>query len=392
MNVREMMERRAALIGEARSMVDKAEREGRDLTEEENAQYTAWMGEIDKMASTIQREEKLSGLEADLARPGQRRSSGATGERREDDAQRGRDEMQATAHFVRTGDVGPLMEIHAASNNTEMNITTAADGGVTVPTGHYNQIIAKRNEGALFGPLGVLPIPGLGTTVDVPYETAGANEFVAVNDEYTTDNDRDAPALDKVSMTLVDFTKDIELTNDLLSDTDTNLMAYLGNYVGRALAKTHNSALVTEALANGTSVSLGDDTAVAAGDPETLIYALQGEYADNANFVMKRATEGKYRALTGSLFLYQPTPNGATRSLGGFPVWNSEYVAAVGSGNKSSIFGNFEYMGMREGTLTFLRNPYLLAKKRKVVLHYFTRIVYKVLNADAILYGKHLTA
>src|SRR5574341_5683 len=388
MSMREMMARRAALIGEARALVDKAEAEGRNLNDVEETQYRAWMEEIDTLAAKIERSDQLSRMEASLTQ----RMGGLRGDPSGNDseAQRKRDEIHATAQFIRTGDIGPLLDIHATSNDTDMNITTAADGGVTVPTGHYRGIIAKRNEGALFGPLGVLPIPGIGTTVNVPIETGVANEFVRT-DETTTDNDRDAPVLDKAAMTLVDFTKDIELTYDLLADEDSNLIAFLNDYVGRALAKTHNSALVTETLANGTSVTLGDDVTATAGDPETLIYTLAGEYADNAVWVLKRITEGLYRKLTGNLFLYQVTPAGAVRSLGGYPIYNSEYVPAIGAGNKSLIFGNFNYVGMREGTLTFLRNPYLLAKKRRVVLHYFTRIVYKVLNADAILYGKNPT-
>ena len=394
MNVREMMNWRAMLIGQARALVEGAEREGQEWTDVEETQYRAWMTEVDALAAKIERSDRLARVEANLNLPGARYSGGNVGDSggawRPDD-QRQRDEIRATAHFVRTGDLAPLIDLHATSNDTDMNITTAADGGVTVPTGHYRGIIAKRNEGALFGTLGVMPIPGIGTTVNVPIESGSANVFVST-DETTTDNDRDAPVLDKVQMTLVDFTKDIELTYDLLQDEDSNLIAFLDNYVGRALALTHNSALVTEALANGTSVALADDALASVGDPEMVSFTLAGEYADGAAWVMKRATEGLYRKLTGNPFLYQPTPAGVKRQLADFPVYNSEYVAAVGAGNKSSIFGNFSYMGMREGTLMFLRNPYLLAKKRRVVLHYFTRIVYKVLNADAILYGQHPTA
>jgi len=394
MNVRELMDKRATLVGQARALVNVAETEGRELSAEETTQFEAWMKEADDLDMKIERSRRLETAEAGL-QLGQRQSNGGAvgaGLRLGGDAeQRARDEMHATAAFVRSGDLGPLMDLRATSNDTDMNITTAADGGVLVPTGHYNGIIAKRNEGALYIPLGVMNVPGLGTTVNVPYESGEANVFVAT-DEATTDNDRDAPALDKIQMTLVDFTKDIELTNDLMVDEDSNLMTFLNDYVGRALARTHNSALLTAVLAGGTSVALTAAAAASAGDPEKIIYAMQGEYADGANWVMKRATEGKYRALTGNLFLYQPTPNGVTRSLGGFPVFNSEYAAAVGAGNKSVVFANFNYVGMRQGQLNFLRNPYLKAKKRTLVLHYYARIVYKVLNADAVLYGQHPTA
>ncbi len=401
MNVRELMAKRAEVLGQARSLLDKADAEQRQLTAEEETQYQAAMGTADQTEDEIKRRSKLEQAEAELAQTPEHGRVNPVVSNFNRKTRLGDNEARATAYYIRTGDRAALRglesrgdeftaDLYAASNDTDMNIGTPGDGGVAVPTGHYQGIIAKRNEGALFGPLGVLPIPGVGLTVNVPFESGVANEFVTASE--VGNFDRDAPALNAAAMTLVKKTKNVELSVELLNAEDSQLLAYLDNYVGRALAKTHNSALVTEALANGTSVALGAAAAATAGDPETVIYTLAGEYGDNANWIMKRATEGAYKKLTGSAFLYQNTPNGADRSLGGFPMWNSEYVAAIGAGNKSSIFGDFGYMGMRESGLTFLRNPYLKASTGQVILHYYVQVVYKVLNAEAILYGRHPTA
>ena len=199
---------------------------------------------------------------------------------------------------------------------------------------------------------------------------------------------------DLAALTYVNFTKSLELTNDLRDMEDSALMAFLENYVGRALAMTHNSALVTEALAGGTAVALGAAAAATAGDVETVEGALAAEYSDSAFFVMKKATLYAYRKLTGNPFLYQPTPAGAIapRQLGESQVFLSSFLAAIGAGNKSLAYGDFQYMGMREIPLTFLYDPYSKAGTSRVMLHYRTSIVYKVTNADAILYGRHPTA
>ena len=76
----------------------------------------------------------------------------------------------------------------------------------------------------------------------------------------------------------------------------------------------------------------------------------------------------------------------------GFPTNHSEYMPAVGSGNKSLAFGSFRYVGVRTTGMTFLRDPYSNADKGEVVMRYYTRIVYKVLQAEALVYGKHPTA
>src|SRR3990170_112321 len=388
MNVRELMDRRAGLIGQARALVEGADTEGRGLSAEETAQYDALMAQVNDMEADIARRQTLEQREASLLTSA-RKTGGSGGG---DADQRRRDEARAIGLYLRTADLRPLIELRAASNDTDMNITTGADGGYAVPTGHYQGIIAKRNEGALFGPLGVLPIPGKGTTVNVPIESGAANVFVSTNEVGTFD--RDAPVLGTAAMTLAKFTKDVELTDELLADEDSNLVAFLDDYVGRALALTHNSALVTEVLANGTSVTL-TATAANAADPAKMIYALAGEHSNGAKWLMRRATEGSYRALTGNPFLFAPAPGaltGLNDPLWNAPVFYSSYVPAIAGGAKSVVYGDWGAVGMRQGELTFLRDPFSLAAKGKVVLHYCARIVYKVLNAAAILYGTHPTA
>jgi HK97 family phage major capsid protein len=400
---RELKNQRATLISQARAMLEVADKEDRDLTAEEQTQYNATMGQIDTLKARIDRADQLAALEGQMEEQEPRKNSAPTGFNFNRKTGLGDTELKATAFYVKHGDRGALgrfaaeqiTDFMATSNDTDMNVATAADGGVLVPTGHFQGIVAKKNETALYGVLGVTPYNGLkGTTAYVPIETGSANVFVSTA-ESTGAVDRDAPVLDRAALTIVHMTKSIEITNDLREMEDSAMMAFLENYIGRALAMTHNSALVTEALASGTSVALGAQTAATVGDPETLDGNLAAEYSDNANFVMKKATLTSYRKLisTGP-FLYQQTPAGALspRRLGEFDVYLSSFVPAIGSGLKSSILGDFSYMGMRETPLSFLYDPYSLAGTSRVRLHYRTSMVYKVTNADAILYGKHPTA
>ena len=135
----------------------------------------------------------------------------------------------------------------------------------------------------------MLDIPGKGTTVDVPVDNGTTNEFVSTGEGVAFD--RDAPALSKKSLTLVKYTKKLQLSYELLEDEDTKVENWLAGYVGRALAKTHNSLLVAEALVTGTTFALGAAAAATATDIPGLIYALPDGYQDNAAFVTRRATE-----------------------------------------------------------------------------------------------------
>ena len=303
----------------------------------------------------------------------------------------GDDESKAYFHYIRTGDDGGIKHTKA-SNNNPMGEATPAQGGYAVPTGMYNQIVAKVREGALYSKIGVRQIPGKGLTVNVPTEAARDGAFVSTGEAQTTD--RDSPLLGQAPMTLVKYTKRVELSWELMEDEDASLMSFLSAWVGDGIAKTHNALLVTEALANGTLGAAwtggAGSAAITADDIPELVYALPTGYEDGAAWIVKKTTEGIIRGKTGANFQFVPTaPDGASRrELFGFPLWNSDAVPASAASAKVAIFGNFAYMGMRMAPdITFLRDPYSAANTGQLRLHYYFRTVYKVLQAEAILYA-----
>ncbi len=66
MGIRELLEKRANLIHEARALLDKAEEEGRDLTEDEQRQWDSLMDEANKIRARVDREEQQRAMEAEL--------------------------------------------------------------------------------------------------------------------------------------------------------------------------------------------------------------------------------------------------------------------------------------------------------------------------------------
>ena len=306
---------------------------------------------------------------------------------------RGDDETKAFAYFVRTGDKGAIK----ASNDTDMNVGTAADGGNAVPTGHFQGIIARRDESMLAQRLGVRNIPGQGTTVNVPLDNEGDGEFVSTNE--TANFDRDAPALDQAAMTLVKYTKKIELSVELLEDEDSRLLEFLNDFVGRGMAKTHNNLLITEVGSNGTSLkTFNSATAVAAGEIEDLMsFGDLPYYLDEGNsnaFIMRPSTLMDIYSIRGAERAYHAQVGDTANTLMGYPVYFSQKTGATNTASSKSVyFGNFNYVGFREAPgFTVLRDPYSKAGSGQVVLHYYFRTVYKVLQAEAVGYGVHPSA
>lgn len=283
--------------------------------------------------------------------------------------------------------------VQTFDDEVKMNIGTSSAGGAAVPVGHYQGIIAKKAELAIASKLGVTQIPGQGTTVNVPVEAGSANQLDATAEAANYGvND---PQLGLVPMTLGKFTRRLELTDELLQDEDSALMAFIENKMGRVFALTENSLLLTEVLANGSALlTTASATVATATEIKSIPYKVPDGYADVAmKWVMRRGTEGTIRGFQGTDFLFDNTPSGTSqdRILAGYPVLHSEGVAAYGAtGNKFAAFGDWSCVGQRTAPqITVIRDPYSGASAGKLYLHYVLRTVFKTLDASGVGYVKH---
>lgn len=405
-----LVQQRADLVDEAKSLLAGVGE--RALSEEEKQRDDQIAAKIQELDGEIEREERLRAQErhapAVLKRP------------------RGDNEITAMAHFVRTGDSGGVSHLlekdeqgvnrvtlrvptayewrntpQAAVVDSTMNITTAADGANLVPTGFVNRVAMRKNEQMLAEKLGCQRVPGKGTTVNHPVEAADPEEFATTAeqaDNHSVSYERDAGNTGLKAFTLVKKTRKIELTEELLEDNDVDLMGYIGDKMGRQIAGTHNTMLVTEAAANGTALkTFASATAIAAGEPEdmvynnTLAYYLEDD-AGSIAWVTRPSTFGDIASLTGNSRLYAQQVAGSwQKELLGYPVHYSNKVAASAASAKDLYFGNWYYMGYREAPeLRFIMDPYSV--DGMVILKYSFRAVYGVLQAGAVGYGQHPSA
>jgi HK97 family phage major capsid protein len=375
---------------EAINAVSVAEK--RDLSEAEQTTWDGLKAEAQFIQRQIDRADQIAGLpgvdNTGAGNADQRSLGGAAAfhQRPTPDTPEG-----IYCRYLRSGDFGAMAELRAY-NNTDMNVTTAADGEVTVPVGMVQDIMAKRDEAALYTKLGVMRVPGRGTTVNYPIDNEADVLFLTEAESATID--QDAPAVTEKAFTLAKYAKYLTLTWELLRDEDANLIAFINNWVARGWAATHNNALVTEVLANGTAgLTLDAAAAIGAAEIPELVGKVLPEYQNGAQWLMHPTTKAYIEGLSGNNFHFAPTPSGTQQSLWGYPNNPSSYMTAFGAGVKSLVFGNFQFVGMREGTgLTSLRDPYSAATSGQVRLHYWFDLVYGVLQAEAVQYATHPTA
>lgn len=387
----ELRAERAQILTQAKELAEKAEQ-----TAEDRSKIDELIAKADELAKDIERREKIAFGMAGLDKT-QGRSIGGNKSAAVLKIGLGDTEERAFAHYVRTGDGSGLAELRA-SNDTTMNITTDADGGYAVPTGHYQGIIARRDEAMLATKLGVRRIPGKGTSVNIPTDGEDDGEFVSTAESNAYD--RDAPAIGRVVSTLVKYTKKVDLTVELLEDEDSAILNFLNDFVGRGMAKTHNSLLLTEVAANGTALkTFASATVIAVDELEPITYnEALGNYLDDGGsvaWVMQRAVHGEIVLLDDtSIRRYANNQMGGDGPvLLGYPVYYSAKSGATAASAKSVYFGNWNYVGYREAPgMTVIRDPYSRAGYGEVIFHYMFRCDYNVLQAEAIGYGVHPSA
>ena len=302
---------------------------------------------------------------------------------------------KALAGWIRSGKQSSILDDVNAAKASNDNTTTVADptyAGYAVPTGHYQGIIAKARENNLRDALGLMMIPGQGTTVNVTTDAHGDAKFVTTAEQdsaHAQNFDRDAPTVARVPMTLVKKTKKIELTDELMEDEDSRLMEWIETLVGQGLARTWNEEIVTKALAGGTAaVTFASATAIAASEVPELMYSLPAGYEGGAQWVMSKNTGYAIYSMQGDVFLHRTTPAGTADrpSLWGHDVNYTLEMPDIASTATSLIHGNFNYMGYREAPgLTLLRDPY--STDGVLTLKYYVRMVAEVLQPLAIRIG-----
>ena len=153
--------------------------------------------------------------------------------------------------------------VHRAVKNEGMTEGTPADGGLIVPSDIQTMI---REQMRALNPLSELfTVETVSTnTGSRVRDTAPTNGFTKVAEMGTISKD-DKPAFTKVEFTVEDYALIVPVSNDLLNDTDQNLLAYLSHWLGKKAVITENKLLLTLLTAlDGAAASITEASALKA--------------------------------------------------------------------------------------------------------------------------------
>jgi len=147
MTIRELRQKRAGLIAQARQILDQADEENRELTQEEQNQWDAIMDDVTRMTADIERRERQEAMERELEQPleeGHRPEPPPEGR----EAATGRESeeyRQAFASYLRHGVVGlSSVEVRALQADSDTL------GGYLVTPMQFVQDLIKAVDNAVY--------------------------------------------------------------------------------------------------------------------------------------------------------------------------------------------------------------------------------------------------
>ncbi len=375
MSLTALQEQRGRLVTQAREALDEIKSNTDESRAAElEARHDAIMAEFDKVEANISREERLAAAEAraEEIRAANRPQMGEGEARGAAEVQKP-EYREAFIELARNGfDVQAISAEHRAvikENLAEFRgqSTSATAGGYTVPT-DLAATIDKTMK--MWGPMYDEAITTVlntasGNAIDFPTvdDTAVAVAKHTEGAPMTDDGGVDATF---GKMTLNAFAYDtewVQISMELLGDSDINVEQFIGELLGERLARRVNTELTTgdgNGDPNGivTASTLGKEstsgTAITADDLIDLMHSVDPAYrmSPKARFMFNDATLAAIRKLKdgSNNYLWQmgDIRVGAPGTLLGQPYSVNQAMASIGVGAKAVVYGDFSKYYVRK--------------------------------------------
>ena len=345
---KKLLERRANLVNQMREVAERAVDEGRDMTGDENRQYTEMNAEVDALheraQSMLEGEKRAQEIEQSFAN-----LSGKPQERKEEN--KGNAELRA---FMRGQ--GSREYVVPTENR---DLTTSSSG--VIDTGFRSQLWEYMIEtaGVLQAGVDLLETSG-GETIKLPRVTAHSTAGTTTEGSAITESDA---TLGSVNSTVTKEGYVTQLSRELIDDTGVDLQGYLARSAGRALGNAVGAAAVTAALAAasagattaaGTAGGLGLQSAANSGFDYliTLFHSVLAPYRNSSScsWLMADPTAAMVRKVKSADGVYAWQPSvvaGQPDTILSKPVYIDTNVPDAAVSVESILFGDWRSLVVR---------------------------------------------
>lgn len=367
----EVRARRAALVAEARALV---ERDPAEENAEDRAQFDRLMAEVDRLGVLAERleqfesEERASALAATSGRADQRDADGQSAASVIRRALLAResftllpDRIEAESGGARA--VTPLGEHRSRMSDREIRAAiTKASTGAPVPTSFYDQLVWHQVQVSPLRQLSTVIQTASGENMQIP-RTSANSSFALIAEAGTFTNTEPTLAA-FITLGTYKLGGLIQISTEMAEDEGVDLLAWLAEQAGVALGVGQATYLTTgtgssqpTGIVQNATVGVTGGTGVAgaftADNIIDLLYSVNAAYRalPGCAWLMRDTTIAAVRKLKDSQnrYLWEPGLNGPTSdTLLGFPIYSCPDVAAVALNAKSVVFGSIPRFYVRE--------------------------------------------
>ena len=324
---------------EAKSILDKAAAEKRDLSAEEEQTYGRISKELEDRAATIAK------LRDDESR--ELRMDAATREIA--------DQVRPMSAAPVADDIAHIRSLvmnEKRSHNFERRDILKSSTGSPVPTSFYDQVIMKAR---LIAPVlqtsTVLNTTG-GENLQIP--SLSTYSVGTVTGEGSAIGESDPVFNSFITLGAYKYSFLVQLSNELLEDSGVDILGFMADQVGNALGYAVGSALTVgtgtdmpKGIVAASSVggTAGTATAFTADNLIDLLYSLDGAARNlpGVGWMMNGKSVGAVRKLkdTAGNYVFQPSlAMDSPDMLLGKPIYENPSMVDVATGTKSVLVGH----------------------------------------------------
>ena len=345
--IKQQADARARAWEEAKSLLDHAATENRDLSAEENEKYNKINAELENRAKVIEtikadQEREMRAMEAMKGLENQARPEEVSASTKND-----ADAIRSLAR----GDI--------RSYDFEKRDVTKSSTGSPVPTSFFDQVLlVARHVGPMLETSTILNTAG-GENLQIPSLSTYSTGTVTTEGNAIGESD---PVFNNfVTMSAYKYSFLTQVSRELIEDSGVDILGFLATQTGNAMGYAINEALT---IGTGTvepngivpragSAVTGTSLNPTADNLIDLVYSVDtaGRRLPGTGFQMNAASIANVRKLKDNAgqFLFTPSLGADARDMIlGYPIFENPAMATAASAVKPVIFGHLPSYYVRQ--------------------------------------------
>lgn len=342
--VQKLIDRRANLVAQMRELAERAVDESRDMSAEEDRQFTEMNAEVDALQNRadamLAGEKRAKEIEDSFAV-----LSGKPQERQTPDQAKGEEEVRA---FLR-GEGGRFFDVPVERRD----VLKSGSGGNTVPESLDGRLWEYLiEESSILGAgVTVLRTSG-GEVMNIPKATV--HSTAAATNEGATITESD-PTFAQTALSVAKDSYLVQVSREMVDDTGVDLLGYIARSAGRELGNKVGSnavAVLIAGTAPGVTGGVGVTSPASFDDVIDLFYSVIAPYRNrsSAGWLVSDLAAADLRKLkdgNGQYVWLPSTTAGANDMILGKPVYVDPAVPDPAAAAESIVFGDLSSLYVR---------------------------------------------